>query len=357
MRVPGSFASVSRGQGTLTSSPSGASQSDGRHHVRDPLTITTRLFDADGHDTELDLGSTALPAPGDRRLIWIDVDERDAEALATVVPHLDLSPRLLHRLIDPGRRPELIQYPDHVHLSLRALDRDTGVAADDPRTLDLVAGKDWVMTVHDGTVPAVDRILEGIEGETRLGALDADGFVAAIVDSTIVGYFRVIEGIEGDIDVLDDAALRHRRGDDVLADLVEMRRRISRVRQALTPHREAFAILARPDFALHDELGHPWPGLLQRLEGAIDAVEQTRGSLLGTYDVFMGREAQQDSTVMKTFTVLSAVLLPAVVLAGVMGMNFKLPFFEEPANFWVAVGLMVALAAGILGLVRWRAWL
>ena len=227
----------------------------------------------------------------------------------------------------------------------------------DPEPLDIVAGRDWVLTVHDGAVPAIDRILEGIEGETRLGALDAGGFVGAIVDSAIVGYYRVIEGIEADIDALDDAALRHRRGDDVLAQLVAMRRRISRVRQALTPHREAFAILARPDLALHEELGRPWPGVLQRLEGAIDSVEQTRESLLGTYDVFMGREAQRDSTVMKIFTVLSAVLLPAVVLAGVMGMNFDMAFFDDASNFWIAIGLMVALAASVLGVVRWRGWL
>ena len=37
---------------------------------------------------------------------------------------------------------------------------------------------------------------------------------------------------------------------------------------------------------------------------------------------------------MKALTILSAVLLPAVVLAGVMGMNFKLGFFNEPGNFW-----------------------
>ena len=40
-----------------------------------------------------------------------------------------------------------------------------------------------------------------------------------------------------------------------------------------------------------------------------------------------------------------------------MGMNFKLAFFDDPSNFWVAIGLMAALAAGVLGVVRWRAWL
>ena len=321
------------------------------------MTITTRLFDADGHDTQIDLASTDLPDPGERRLVWIDLDRRDAEEVALLARHLDLLPRLLHRLIDVGTRPELVQYPDHIHLSIRTLDRDSDGGELGPEPLDIVAGRDWVLTVHDGAVPAIDRILEGIEGETRLGALDAGGFVGAIVNSAIVGYYRVIEGIEADIDALDDAALRHRRGDDVLAQLVAMRRRISRVRQALTPHREAFAILARPDLALHEELGRPWPGVLQRLEGAIDSVEQTRESLLGTYDVFMGREAQRDSTVMKIFTVLSAVLLPAVVLAGVMGMNFNMAFFDDASNFWIAIGLMVALAASVLGVVRWRGWL
>ena len=324
------------------------------------MTATARLFDADGHDTPIDLGSGELPAPGERRLLWIDLDDRDAGTLGAIVTMLDISPRLLHRLVDAGSRPALVQYPDHVHLSVRALDIGEGDHGGDqsgPRVLDLVAGKDWVLTVHDGPLPAIERILDGIEGETRLGALDADGFLAAVVDSVIVGFYRVIEAIEGDIDRLDDAALHHRRGDDVLADIVAMRRRISRVRQALTPHREAFAVLTRPDFALHDELGKPWPGLLDRLEGAIDSAEGMRESLIGTYDVFMGREAQRDSRVVTTLTILSAVLLPAVVLAGIMGMNFKLPFFDEPSNFWVAIGLMVAFAAAILGVARWRAWL
>jgi magnesium transporter len=71
----------------------------------------------------------------------------------------------------------------------------------------------------------------------------------------------------------------------------------------------------------------------------------------------MGRSAQDTNDVMKVLTLLSAVLLPAVVLAGVMGMNFQPPFFSDPNNFWVVVGAMVALAVGILLVVRRRGWL
>jgi magnesium transporter len=60
---------------------------------------------------------------------------------------------------------------------------------------------------------------------------------------------------------------------------------------------------------------------------------------------------------MKTLTIISSIALPAIVLAGVMGMNFKLPFFDENANFFVVIGAMVALSVAILGYARWRTWI
>ena len=107
-----------------------------------------------------------------------------------------------------------------------------------------------------------------------------------------------------------------------------MRRRIGLIRRTLAPHRVAFAALARPDMALHEELGEPWPGLTDRLDRALDAVENLRDLLLGTFEIYMGRTAQDANDTMKVLTLLSAVLLPGVVLAGVMGMNFKLSFFD-----------------------------
>jgi Mg2+ and Co2+ transporter CorA len=51
------------------------------------------------------------------------------------------------------------------------------------------------------------------------------------------------------------------------------------------------------------------------------------------------------------------VLLPSVVLAGAMGMNFRLGFFENSSNFWLVVAAMAILAVGTLVLARLRGWL
>ncbi len=327
------------------------------------MTLRARLFDAEGHDQEVEPSPDAVPARGGDRLLWVDLDARATDELARIGEMFGLTESLLARLAVDQERASLVQYPEHIHLAMRTMETPDGQDGGDQvvrpvqGALDLVAGAEWVVTVHDGPLAATERLMDGLKGETRLGALEASDFLAAIVDAVIIGYHRTVEAFEREIDRLDEVALRGRREDDVLGRLVDLRRRIGAVRRALAPQREAFAPLGRPDMALHEELGRPWPELLGRLERALNSVEHLRESLLGTYDIYMGRLGQRTNDVMKVLTILSAVLLPSVVLAGVMGMNFKAGFFDEPSNFFVVIAIMALMSGVILGLARWRRWL
>ena len=105
------------------------------------------------------------------------------------------------------------------------------------------------------------------------------------------------------------------------------------LRRALAPQREVFAALLRPvEDPEVSPIGWPWPGLPDRLERALDATENAREQLLGSFDLVMTRVGQRTNDVMRVLTVISAVLLPSVVIAGVMGMNFQIPFFRTRAT-------------------------
>lgn len=298
---------------------------------------------------------------GDRQLLWIDLDGRDHEDLRAIASAVELEPSLVRLLGTAPERADMTTYPEHVHLILQSMEQ-ADPDAKDPHALarkpiDVVAGRNWVVTVHDGALRAFDRIDASTEGETRLGALDAAGFMASIADEVLADYLELAEGIEREIDQLDELALRRRREENVLADIVALRRRIGLIRRTLAPHRVAFAAFARPEMELYKDLGKPWPGLTEHLDRTLEAIENLRELLLGTFDILMGRQGQDANEVMKVLTILSAVLLPAVVLAGVMGMNFQMDFFNDTNNFWVAIGAMVASAATILLVARWRHWL
>ncbi len=51
-----------------------------------------------------------------------------------------------------------------------------------------------------------------------------------------------------------------------------------------------------------------------------------RELLLGSFDVYMTRTTQRTNEIVKTLTIVSIVLLPAGVIAGVMGMNLSAVF-------------------------------
>jgi magnesium transporter len=337
-----------------------------------PRSLRATLYDAEGNDREVDIGRSDIERVSGKQLLWVDLARRDEDELGLLSKAFELHEEQLELLASGATEVRLLRYPERVHLRLIAVEegRSTGKrtngnntdgrrpngAIPTPTPIDIIVAPNRVITVHDGAVTAFEAFREEIRGDSQLGALNAADFLTVLVDAVLDGYLAFVEGIERRIDALDEAALRPGESGSFLHEVVALRRRVALLRRALAPHRWTFAPLARPDFEL-EGLGKPWPGIVDRLERTVESVENAREALIGTFDVYMASSAQRTNEVMKALTILSAILLPAVVLAGVMGMNFKIGFFDNAANFWIAIGAMVLLALGVLGLSRWRGWI
>jgi Mg2+ and Co2+ transporter CorA len=317
--------------------------------------IRARLYDAKGDDRDVKLNGDVVRDLTDDTLLWVDVTHPDAAALKELARAFGFPPPILAALSEPGDQARLVRVPDSILMTILAV--EPRGAGEEPVFVDLVASRNAIVTVHAGTVEALAEFEDEVSDVAVLGKLDAAAFLGALVDTMLVSFNRRVEDIEREIDKLDEAAVR---GDDptgFLERVVALRRRAAALRRGLVPQRETFGPLSRPDFELHDELGRPWPGLVDRLERTIDGVERARQLLLGSSDVYIARAAQRSGEVMRALTVVSAVLLPAIVLAGIMGMNFDLPFFDDSSNFWLVIAAMPVLAVLILAVARFRHWI
>jgi magnesium transporter len=318
------------------------------------LTLRAVLYDAKGSDRELDVSDLSVKVD-ENRLLWIDLDSRDPDDLAKAGAAIGLDGQGLSRLGHVERRSRLLRLPERIVLTLGAVEPDDREVT--RHELDIVVGANHIVTVHDGPLSPIDEFRKEIALEELVGSLDSASFIAGLIDSIFTAYFRQIEDIERDIDAIDEVAIRTRADRDFLSHVLILRRRIARLRRIITPNREALLPLERPDVTQTSDLGATWPGIAKRLERAIDAAENARELLVGSFDLYLGRSSQRTNDVMKILTLVSAIALPGIVLAGVMGMNFKLPFFDDAANFFVVVGVMIAFAVSILGVARWRTWI
>ena len=268
------------------------------------MPIEARLFDAAGMDRVVSLEDHPLVGLASEEILWVDVQAPTSADLDRLADAYEWQAETIDDLGQDLGRARLRLFAGYVHLTIESV-----VRTDRLRTaeIDLLVGRDFVVTVHPADVPALTSLSEEHRGDSRLGKLSAAQFMAILVDRVLNDYLTCVEDIEREIDRLDDLALRA-GGEELLAPIVRLRQRIGFLRRALAPHEVAFAALARPDFELHDELGQPWPGLVDRLRQTMIATENARDLLLGTFDVLMahtGQRSNQASMVLVALGILT----------------------------------------------------
>ena len=144
-----------------------------------------------------------------------------------------------------------------------------------------------------------------------------------------------------------------------LARLVEVRRSIGTLRRALSPHREIVAALAHPelDALSTEDSAKKFAALESRLTQALDAAREMKESTFGSFDLLVARIGQRTNDVMKVLTLVTVILLPSTVLAGIMGMNFKVGLFDLEWMFWTVLAAMLGIAVLVLSVARSRSWI
>ena len=193
-----------------------------------------------------------------------------------------------------------------------------------------------------------------------MGLLTAQALAASLLDWHLGDYFIEVSRIEEAVDHLDERILREKSNSGLLGRMVALRRRVSKLRALLVAQRDIFYGLSRPDFALITDAGAApfYEALASRFERAVDEVEHTRDVVVGSFDLFTSRTGQETNDLVKALTFLTAVIGFCAAVAGLMGMNFKAPFFESGLfGFLIVTGGL--FAAGLVAIVvaRKRGWI
>jgi Mg2+ and Co2+ transporter CorA len=224
-----------------------------------------------------------------------------------------------------------------------------------------VLGPNWVVTAHEAEIEVLEEFRERAEGGGQVGALDSPSFVAAVVEWVVTSYFRAFEAVESELEELDAKVMSEipKSVSDDLARLVELRRSIGTLRRALSPHREVIVALAHPELDLlsTENSAERFAAIEGRVTQAVDAAREAKDSTRGSFDLLVARIGQRTNDIMKLLTLVTVILLPASVLAGVMGMNFQVGLFDLAWMFWTVIAAMLGIAVLVLAVARHRSWI
>jgi magnesium transporter len=96
---------------------------------------------------------------------------------------------------------------------------------------------------------------------------------------------------------------------------------------------------------------------VQRFESTVQEARDARAAIVGSFDVLIARTGHRTNHIMKVLTLTSVILLPGALIAGVMGMNFKVGLFEDSWAFYLVLVLILAIAPLTVGVAKMREWI
>jgi magnesium transporter len=289
-------------------------------------------------------------------LLWIDLHRGSQFNSDEVADALELDEQTLACLANPNERACFDDYGRYIHLTTSAPHEDD---EGELHALECVVGKNWVVTAHDRPIPVLDEFASRASGSGDTGSLDGPSFLAALLEWVLGSYTAAFERIEQRLEEFDANAMRGQGADDDIEVLIEMRRRVGKLRRALAAHRSALVALTHPELeALGDKgSGERFESLFARFEAVLQEARDAREAIVGSFDVLIARGGHHTNQIMKVLTLASVILLPGALLAGVMGMNFKVGLFNTTWLFWVVVAVIIAVAPLTIGIAKLRAWI
>ncbi|OIQ82535.1 magnesium transport protein CorA [mine drainage metagenome] len=292
--------------------------------------------------------------------LWVNVyGLHDAGLMADIGRAFNLHPLTLEDILNTHQRPKLDSFDHYLFFVTRFFSFDPEAMSISSEQVSIVLGHNFVLTFQErptGSFEPVRERLRADKGHVRKAG--ADYLAYALLDVIVDRYFIVLEQIGDDCEALEEELLK-KPTSSVLQNIHKLKHETMELRRAVWPLREVVNALTR------NEDGYFQPGTVLYLRDVydhtvhfIESLESLRDLLAGMLDIYLSSISNRVNMEVRALTVVAMLFMPATLIAGIFGMNFRaMPLLQNPDGFWIAMGMMAFIAA-VMGLIIWhRQWL
>jgi magnesium transporter len=316
-----------------------------------PATRMYRTFDWDSVDQELKDPDV---------FCWIDIESRDIHALNDVLRLLDIDLVLVSHFDEPEILPRIVERSDCLAFYLyevdnpeHHLDTSHGLSEIEFSRMILVLGKDFVVTFHRHPLDAVEYVKQTSPESFRFAG-KTPGFLAFLfIQRCLYDYAHLNLANDNYLDTLETEVLT---GDHESLDKISVAGRniLTLKKLAASLHIVLMQLVSKRSPFVSDEARASFGEMVQNAIAIRAAIDSSRDLLDGIVGTIQAGATSKTNEIARVLTVVSAVILPLTLIAGIYGMNFEnMPELKSELGYFVVLGFM-AVVAIILLVVFWR---
>ena len=296
-------------------------------------------------------------------LIWLDILGECGQEQALLHNVFELAPITLQTMDEEKERAKFTEQEHYFYLVVHGLLFDTQTEEADTPKLDIVFGKNFILTAHHASLPWLDSLFEQTQGKNADEHLMSRGMpflLYALLDALVDSYFPVLDDIDDIIDELEDVTV-NATSNDVQVRIFRIKRSLAQMRRVISPQVEVTnALVARTGKFIPAKAQPYFADVHDHLLRAFEVLDSYRDLMSGMLDVYLTTVSNRLNEVMKQLTIIATIFMPITFITGVFGQNFgHLPQVEHDNGslFWIVLAFMGLITVLQIWYFKKRGWL
>lgn len=312
--------------------------------------------------------TTSIARPTTRRreveldgLTWIDLPQPVNTDIAYLRERLRLDTLALDDVLSTIQLPKLDVHEAHEYLfvvvQVPVFDRDQRPTVSE---IDIFAGRDFVVTIHDSNVKPLRRLFAAAAGDeaARKQVLGrGSGYLLyRVLDTLIKQSFPVIYHLDEQIGQFEQRLLTS-DPEKLLPAQAQLERDSLALRHMLSPNRSVCDALRHLDLPFLKIDAERFFGDIGDGAHKLSALaDEQHERIVAAGRVVLARSVQQQGLAQRTMALALVLLVPLALVAALAALAVALPPLTLPIPFGAAVALMLLLVGGVYGVARRQKW-
>lgn len=309
---------------------------------------------------EVEEGFTARDIPellaNPKNIIWIDMEAPTVEDENILLQTFKFHHLTVEDAHETRNHPKVEGFPNYLFFIVHGVKNETNSYNFVTKEMDGYLGKNYVVTYHHEKFRSVDAVKRQIRSTPYICSRGADYLLHQILDQIVDLYIPVVDDFDNAINELEERIFRMKNADNsILEEIMDFKRSVNRLLRISSKQLNVLYRLSHGEFPLINQNILPfYRDVYDHLQRVSDLAENYRDLVGGLLDVHFSITANKTNDVMKIMTIISTIMLPLSVIAGIYGMNFEnMPELRTKNGYFFTLGLMLFVAIGLL-IYFWR---
>jgi magnesium transporter len=297
---------------------------------------------------------------------WVELDEKTPSAEKLLEEVFKIHPLAIEDLWADIGLPKVEDFGSYVQIVMHGVREEDRAGREVPLALaelDIIIGPNYLVThAHDEKVCAVAPVQAEVARNARLLKKGPAWVAHALLDRLVDEYLPLIDRFDEQIETVEEQILEGKvplNDTGPLHRILRIKRSLQMLRRVTIYQREILLRIVRAEFdEIPDELTPFYRDVYDHMARVTELVDSYRELTSGLLEAHFSIQSQQMNEIMKRLTLISTIMLPLTLIAGIYGMNFeKMPELKWEHGYFFALALMIGVATFVIAYFRSKKWL